>query len=185
MNIFFLINVHSDEFAQICIMASIEIVVEKLDLFELFGKYTNLPREICALIESHRIDAVKRACEFFKEATGLRCTFCVAYVPVKLLRTKQAIVSQANKKKPSTPRISHLLLIDGQLYDLFDYVSTIVRRINGLPAFPIEDDNRMNITNGFNCCQQIHAPLPRSRKLNNNAQQPPWQTVQGRLHNGW
>ena len=116
-------------------MSNLEIVVEKLDLHKLFGNSVGLPREVCQKIEDF-IDYIRQHYETFVSVTEFKCAFCISYAPVKLLRTSGAIKNQANKMNPRKPRISHVLLMNGTLYELLDCLERLMNIINHPPAKP-------------------------------------------------
>jgi hypothetical protein len=109
-------------------MAKLELVIVRLDLYTIFGNAVGLPREICVIIENLRIAKVKKYYDIFVNtininyAPYINCSFCIDYAPTKLLQTKYDIIKQANKKNPTYPRISHILLVNKEIYDVIDYL---------------------------------------------------------------
>lgn len=150
----------------------LEIVIEKMDLFALFGESRGLPKEICDKINSFLMAAVERWYNEYKASVNFRCAFCVAYCPAKLLRSKQAVVRQANAKSPKKPRISYVLLMNEHL-DLGPYLVALMGRVNG-------DPNRYEVK---------RAPrVPTYTAAQMFWEDPTWiarETTENRMNTGW
>ena len=70
-------------------MAKLEIVVEYLKLYEIFGRNYNVPIEICILIESFRDKYIKQHYDTFASIVNFKCVYCTTYVPTKLIRPRE------------------------------------------------------------------------------------------------
>lgn len=113
--------------------SSLEIVVEHLDLYDIFGRYHNIPKELCMIIESYRNKYIKECYDTFTDIVNFKCVYCTTYVPAKLIRTARAIVNQANAKHPKVPKISHILLMNDTLYEYLDYLNYLMDKLNRPP----------------------------------------------------